>query len=165
MPWVISTMSRSTSVTARRAKRYLFKVVEKPVISSLVVEGVDELKEEDVLGAANIKEHFILNPAKINAAVEAIRELYKSKGFYNTSVKSEISYPDKEGAVVRLIIDEGKKIYIKKIDFTGNTTFDDDDLADEMETNEKDFFSWLTASGTLKMDVDETGYRPDRQFL
>ncbi len=135
-----------------KGKDILFKVVEKPVISSLVVEGVDELKEEDVLGAANIKEHFILNPAKINAAVEAIRELYKSKGFYNTQVKSEISYPDKEGAVVRLVIDEGKKIYIKKIEFEGNTTFDDDELADEMKTNEKGFFSWLTASGTLKMD-------------
>ncbi len=135
-----------------KGKDIIFKVVEKPVISSLVVEGVDELKEEDVLGAANIKEHFILNPAKINTAVEAILELYKSKGFYNTTVKSEISYPDKEGAVVRLIIDEGKKIYIKKIEFTGNTTFDDDDIADEMKTNEKGFFSWLTASGTLKMD-------------
>ena len=136
-----------------KGKEILFKVVEKPVISSLVLEGVEELKEEDVLGAANIKEHLILNQAKINAAVEAIRELYKSKGFYNTEIKSEISYPNKEGAVVRLIIDEGKKIYIKKIDFVGNTTFDDDDLADEMETNEKGIFSWLTASGTLKMDV------------
>lgn len=136
-----------------KGKEVLFKVVEKPVISSLVLEGVEELKEEDVLGAANIKEHFILNPAKINAAVDAIRELYKTKGFYNTEVKSEISYPDKEGAVVRIIINEGKKIYIKKIDFVGNTTFDDDDLADEMETTEKGFFSWLTATGTLKMDV------------
>ncbi|RPH43600.1 MAG: outer membrane protein assembly factor BamA, partial [Desulfobulbaceae bacterium] len=87
-----------------KGKEVLFKVVEKPVISSLVLEGVEELKEEDVLGAANIKEHFILNPAKINAAVDAIRELYKTKGFYNTEVKSEISYPDKEGAVVRIII-------------------------------------------------------------
>jgi outer membrane protein insertion porin family len=136
-----------------KGKEVIFKVVEKPVISSLVVEGVEELKEEDVLGAANIKEHFILNQAKINAAVEAIRELYKTKGFFNTEVKTEISYPDKEGAVVRLIINEGKKIYIKKIDFVGNTTFDDDDLIDEMETTEKGFFSWLTASGTLKMDV------------
>ncbi|HSO09971.1 MAG TPA: outer membrane protein assembly factor BamA [Desulfoprunum sp.] len=135
-----------------KGKSIVFKLVEKPVIASLVYEGIDELKEEDVKSAANIKEHFILNPAKINTAIEAIRELYKSKGYYNTQVKAETTFPSDEGAVVRIIIDEGSKIYIKKIDFEGNTTFDDDDLADEIETSEKGFFSWLTASGTLKMD-------------
>ncbi len=135
-----------------KGKHIVFKVVEKPVVASLIFEGTDELKEEDVKSAANIKEHFILNPAKINAAVEAIQELYKSKGYYNTEVKSETTFPNDEGAVVRFIIDEGEKIYIKKIDFEGNTTFDDDELADEIKTSEKGFFSWLTASGTLKMD-------------
>ncbi|KGO34686.1 MAG: outer membrane protein assembly factor BamA [Desulfoprunum sp.] len=135
-----------------KGKNIVFKLVEKPVIASLVYEGIDELKEEDVKSAANIKEHFILNPAKINTAVEAIRELYKSKGYYNTKVKTETTFPSDEGAVVRIIIDEGSKIYIKKIDFEGNTTFDDDELADEIETSEKGWFSWLTASGTLKMD-------------
>lgn len=135
-----------------KGKNIVFKLVEKPVLASLVFEGIDELKEEDVKSAANIKEHFILNPAKINAALEAIRELYKSKGYFNTQVKSETTFPNDEGAVVKIIIDEGKKIYIKKIDFVGNTTFKDDDLADEIETSEKGFFSWLTASGTLKMD-------------
>lgn len=135
-----------------KGKNIVFKLVEKPVLASLVFEGIDELKEEDVKSAANIKEHFILNPAKINAAAEAIRELYKSKGYYNTEVKSETTFPNNEGAVVRIIINEGEKIYIKKIDFVGNTTFDDDDLADEIETDEKGLFSWLTASGTLKMD-------------
>jgi outer membrane protein insertion porin family len=135
-----------------KGKDIVFKVVEKPVIASLVYEGTDKLKEEDVKSAANIKEHFILNPARINAAIEAIKELYKSKGFYNTQVKAETTYPTDEGAVIRIIIDEGKKIYIKKIDFAGNTTFDDDELADQIKTDEKGLFSWLTASGTLKMD-------------
>ena len=86
------------------------------------------MKEEDVKNAANIKEHFILNPAKVNAAVEAIKQLYKSKGYYNTQVKAETTFPSDEGAVVRFIIDEGEKIYIKEIAFEGNTTFDDDEL-------------------------------------
>jgi outer membrane protein insertion porin family len=135
-----------------KGKDIVFKVTEKQVIASLVFEGTDKLKEEDVKSAANIKEHFILNQAKINAAVEAIKELYKSKGYYNTQVKAETTFPSNEGAVVRIIIDEGKKIYIKKIDFVGNVTFDDDDLADEIKTSEKGWLSWLTASGTLKMD-------------
>ncbi len=132
-------------------KKIVFRVVEKPVIQSVIFEGIDELKEEDVKEAANIKEHFILNPVKISAAEEAIRQLYKTKGFYNSKVSSTISYPNDKGAVVRFVIDEGEKVYIKKISFEGNSTFDDDELLDVIETKEKWFLSWLTEAGLLDM--------------
>ena len=45
-----------------KGKKVVFRVVEKPVIKSVIYEGIDELKEEDVKEAADIKEHFILNP-------------------------------------------------------------------------------------------------------
>jgi outer membrane protein insertion porin family len=133
-------------------KKVVFQVVEKPVISAVVYEGVSELKEEDVKSAANIKENFILNPPKISTAEEAIKNLYKTKGFYNSTVSSTITYPDDRGAVVRFKINEGKKIYIKEISVEGNTTFNDDELLDEIETSEKWFLSWLTDAGLLDMN-------------
>lgn len=136
-----------------KGKKVIFRVVEKPVIAAVTFSGIDELSEEDVRGAANIREHFILNPAKVTAGVEAIEELYKSEGYYNTTVKSEITFPSDEGAVVHYSIQEGKKIYIKEITIEGNTAFDDDELLDEIETGEKGLFSWLTATGLLEMDV------------
>ncbi len=135
-----------------KGKNVVFKVVEKPIIAAVTFSGLDELNEEDVRGAANIREHFILNPPAIGLGAEAIKELYKSKGYYNTEVTYDISYPNDEGAVVAYTIDEGKKIYIKEISFEGNAAFDDDELLDEIETTEKGFFSWLTASGLLEMD-------------
>lgn len=135
-----------------KGKQVIFRVVEKPVIKSVVFDGIEELKEEDIRAAANIKEHFILNPPKITVAEEAIRQLYKTKGFYNSQVDSEISYPDAQGAVVRFTIDEGKKIYIKEITVEGNEAFDDDDLLDQIETGEKWILSWLTESGLLDMN-------------
>jgi outer membrane protein insertion porin family len=136
----------------QKGKNVIFRVVEKPVIKSLIFEGMDEIKEEDIKAAANIKEHFILNPAKITAAEEAIRQLYKTKGFYNSKVTSKITYPDEQGAVVQFIIDEGVKMYIKEISVEGNKTFDDDELLDEIETSEKWFMSWLTEGGLLDMN-------------
>jgi outer membrane protein insertion porin family len=127
-------------------------VVEKPVIKSVIFEGIDELKEEDIKEAANIKEHFILNPSKISIAEEAIRQLYKTKGFYNSQVTSKISYPDAQGAIVQFVIVEGEKIFIKEITVEGNETFDDDELLDQIETGEKWFLSWLTESGLLDMN-------------
>jgi outer membrane protein insertion porin family len=133
-------------------KKVVFKVVEKPAISSITYSGIDELDDEDVTGVVTIKENSILNPARVNDATEAIKALYRSKGYYNTEVDANISFPTPETAAVRFVIEEGKKIYIKEIGFEGNTTFDDDDLEDVIETSTKGFFSWLTESGLLNRD-------------
>ncbi len=136
-------------------KKVVFRVSEKPLIRSVLFEGVAELKEEDVREAANIRENFILNPARISTAEEAVRQLYKTKGFYNSTVRSTITYPDDRGAVVTFTIDEGEKIYIKEISFEGNTFFDDKTLLKEIETSPKWFLSWLTGSGLLDRTVIE----------
>lgn len=133
-------------------KNIIFRVVEKPVIKAVLFEGIDELKEEDVKGAANIKEQFILNPSKIAEGKEAILELYKTKGYYNSQVTTSISYPDDQGAVVEFKIDEGKKIYIKEISVEGNEAFDDDEILDQIDTGERWFLSWLTEDGLLDMN-------------
>ncbi len=135
-----------------QGKKVIFRVIEKPVINTIVYEGTSELKEEDVKAAANIKEHFILNPTKISAAEESIKNLYKTKGFYNSKVTSAITYPDDKGANIRFIINEGKKIYIKEISVEGNVTFTDNELLGEVETREKWFMSWLTDAGLLDMN-------------
>lgn len=132
-------------------KKITFRVVEKPVIKSVIFDGIEELKEEDVKEAANIKERFILNPAKITIAEEAIRQLYKTKGYYNSQVSSKISFPDDTGAIVEFSVEEGKKVYIKEIVVEGNETFDDDEILDEIESSERWFMSWLTEGGLLDM--------------
>lgn len=137
---------------SENGKKVVFKVVEKPAISSITYSGIDELDDEDVTGVVTIKENSILNPARVNDATEAIKALYRSKGYYNTEVDANISFPTPETAAVRFVIEEGKKIYIKEIGFEGNTTFDDDDLEDVIETSTKGFFSWLTESGLLNRD-------------
>ncbi len=129
-----------------------FRVVEKPAISSISYSGIDELDDDDVTEVVGIKENSILNPARVNEAAAAIELLYKSKGYYNTTVTPNISYPTPETAAVRFVIEEGKKIYIKEISFEGNNSFDSDDLEDVLETKTKWFLSWLTEAGLLDQD-------------
>jgi outer membrane protein insertion porin family len=134
-------------------KKIIFRVKEKPLIASVVFAGVEELKEEDVRDAANIAANTILNSAKINEAVTRIKDLYKSKGYYNTEVNAKIN-PAATGAEVRFVIQEGKEISIEKISFEGNNSFDDDELEDAIQTGTyKWWISWLTDAGVLKMDV------------
>jgi outer membrane protein insertion porin family len=135
-------------------KKIVFQVKEKPLIGNVIITGAQEIKEQDVRDAAHIAANSILNPTKINEAVEKIKELYKSKGYYNTEVNTKISYPANANAEVLFAIKEGKKITVEKIGFTGNSSFPEGDLKDAIQTStHKWWLSWLTDAGVLKMDV------------
>ncbi len=132
-----------------------FEVVEKPIIRSIEYSGLDAFSKEEVAEAANIGLNTILNNSKINNSVAAIKALYKAKGYYNTQVTAQISYPNDESAELRFVIDEGDKIYIKEIKFVGNKSFDSDELEDIIESSEKNWLSWLTEGGLMKQQMLE----------
>ncbi len=133
-------------------KAVTFRITEKPVIRSIYYSGIDELKESTVKEVVTLREQSILNPAQIKRTADAIQLLYKTKGYYNTTVTPEITFPTEDSAEVEFVIDEGEKIYIRDIRFEGNEAFDDDDLEDEIETSTKGWFSWITDSGLLDYD-------------
>lgn len=131
-----------------------FRVKEKPLIGKVIIKGASEIKEEDVRDAADITANSILNPTRINEAVQKIKDLYKSKGYYNTTVEATADVSGKENTEVVFEIKEGKKVTIDKIGFTGNKTFSEGELADAIQTStHKWWISWLTDAGVLKMDV------------
>ncbi len=134
-------------------KEVIFRVLEKPLISNITFTGTDEISEQDVSDAANIQPNTILNPSKLNEAIKRVKELYKSKGYYNTRAAAKLSYPTPQSAEVRFVIKEGEKMSIAEIKFVGNTTFDDGDLQDVIQTSSWNWLSWITEAGILKMDV------------
>lgn len=136
-----------------KGKEIVFQIEEKPVIRKIIISGTDELEESEVRDAVNITTNSILNQANINDAVGRITELYKSKGYYNTKTVTEITYPAEDQAEVTFKITEGEKIYIGKIIFEGNNSFDDDELEDVIETAEWNWLSWITETGVLKTEI------------
>jgi outer membrane protein insertion porin family len=133
-------------------KKVIFLITEKPLISKVEFSGISELDETEVKEAANVAVNTIVNPATINKSGEAIKALYKSKGYYDTKITTEISYPGKDQAVVKYTIVEGEKIYIKEIAFVGNKSFESDELTDLIKTSEKGLFSFITESGLMKTE-------------
>jgi outer membrane protein insertion porin family len=141
------------AVDTEKGKRIVFRVEEKPVISRVLISGTDEIEEQDVRDAAAVMPNTILNPNRLNEAVQRINELYKSKGYYNTRTTVDVTYPSEDAAEVRFNIEEGDKIYIGKISFEGNVSYDEGDLKDVIETGERGWLSWITESGVLKMST------------
>jgi outer membrane protein insertion porin family len=138
-----------------KGKAVIFEVKEKPVISQVTFSGQDELKEDDIREVISVIPNTILNAQKLREAVDNIKTLYKSKGFYNTEVTSELTYPQADRVKVEFHIKEGEKVFIKEIRFLGNESFKDRELQKVMGTKEKGLLSWFTDSGVLKRDILE----------
>lgn len=136
-----------------KGKIVTFDVTEKPIIKHIEFSGLDAFSKEELQETANIGNNSILNNLKVNNGASAIKALYKSKGYYNTTVTPQISYPDPDHAELRYVIEEGDKIFIKEIKFIGNKNFDSDELEDVVESNEKNWFSWLTEAGLMKQQM------------
>jgi outer membrane protein insertion porin family len=135
-------------------KKVIFRVQEKPLVGSVVITGADEMTEEDVRDAAGITVNSILNPYKVNEAVQKIKGLYKSKGYYNTEVDAQIHQAENGKAEIRFAIEEGAKITVEEIAFSGNSSFSDSELQDVIQTStHKWWLSWLTDAGVLKMEI------------
>jgi outer membrane protein insertion porin family len=138
-----------------KGKAVIFELKEKPVIDRITISGEDELKEDDIKEVISVVPNTILNPQKIREAVDNIKSLYKSKGFYNTEVTTELTYPKQDRVDVAFTINEGEKVFIKDIRFVGNHSFKDSELKKVMGTKEKGLLSWFTDTGVLKRDILE----------
>ncbi|WP_243368164.1 outer membrane protein assembly factor BamA [Fundidesulfovibrio soli] len=137
----------------RGGKRVVFVVKEKPRIQAVSVLGNDEIKKDDILEAMGTKAGSVLNMQVLADDLEKIRELYKKKGLYQTTVEYKLEQTDPRLARLNIVIHETQKLYIKKITIEGAKQISASDLKDEMALKEKNFLSWIMQTGVLKEEL------------
>ncbi|MFC1839175.1 outer membrane protein assembly factor BamA, partial [Thermodesulfobacteriota bacterium] len=137
-----------------------FSVTEKPYISKIIFEGNDKKKDDKLIEEIGIKRYDVLDRNEIRQSINRLLEVYKEDGYYNIEISGTIENikDDPENAVnLVYVINEGTKVYITDIQFTGNTVFKDKELRKYMLTKEKGWLTWFTDSGVLdkkKLDYD-----------
>jgi outer membrane protein insertion porin family len=125
----------------------IYRVKEKPVVVDLRIRGNKEIKNEDIMDVIDVKEGRIIELNKVKKSVEAIEKLYSEKGYVARKVTYNIE-PKGEGTVsVTFDIKEGKRAYIKKVNFVGNEALKTKQLKEGLYTKTKGIFSFITKSG------------------
>ena len=130
----------------------VFVVTEKPTINKVTIRGAKVISKEDIQAAITTRQYSILQRSVLQEDVEKIRSLYRDKGYYDVEVTYEVESLEGNRVDVVFNIKEKKKLYIRRITFTGNQHFSDDELKDVIQTSEKGIFFWLTESGILKKE-------------
>ena len=126
----------------------VYRVDERPLVRSIKLNGIKELKRSKVRGALTMRTPSLLHPRDLQESTAAIRQTYIDEGYYAVVVTSRVETGTSNEATVYFDIIEGTKVTIDDITFEGNTVFSDRKLRGLMQTKEWWMFSWLTSGGT-----------------
>ena len=134
----------------------VFTVKEYPVITSIEVEGNDEIEDNEIIESIGMKRFDILNTRTLKTSVDRIIALYREKGYYNVEVDSSTEITE-GGIVLTFIVEENNKLYIKKVSFDGNENISDRKLRGIMETKNRWILGLFGHSGSYleeSLDTD-----------
>ena len=118
-----------------------FTVKERPVVSTVIIEGNNSLRRNDILDTVLLKPGDMVNKAKISADVEAIRALYLEKGYPDVNVRGRIEDDDETTVSVVFDINEGSQTRVTEILFSGISFASESTLKRTMKTKERSLFS------------------------
>ena len=144
-----------------QGKVITFVVKEKPTVREVKITGNKAITNKDLTEQIGLKPFSVYQPTAIKDAERKIVKLYHDKGFYDVKVKSEVIDLPAGDKGIKIDIEEGKKIFIKTIRFSGNKTFNEKQLRAQMSTREEGWLSWITDDNIL----DRSKLEQDREKL
>ena len=118
------------------------QITERPELVSLDYEGLDKIKRNDIGDAVDkaqvkIYEGLPLNLGELVRLESVIKELYEGRGYRFASVDVQTEVVDQGELRVLVVIDEGNKVKIGRVDFDGNELFEPSKLRRQMEKTKK----------------------------
>ncbi len=119
-----------------------YTVVERKIIQELDYIGNSEIDDDEIAEVIDVKAFQLLDESTIEDALQKIQKSYEDKGFFLTQVTYKVEdLSEPPGAVkLKIIIDEKKKVKIKKVRFIGNKGLTDDTLKERMLTKPATLF-------------------------
>lgn len=135
----------------------VFQVEERAVARLFRITGLSSLGADDVLEAGGLEEDAPLSPHGLEQAKAFIRDELRRRGVPFARIEQrEQPVPGSAGRVdVVLEVEEGQRVTIAQVAFSGNERFTDAELRDAMATKPEGFF-WFRAGG-----YDEVEYETD----
>jgi outer membrane protein insertion porin family len=138
----------STNVAVR------FIVRERPNIKEVAFEGNEEIENDKLNEAVEVKPNTILSVPAVRRSVQKIKDAYGEKGFFLAEVDAEVVAQRENEVIVRFKITEHKPVTVRRITFIGNEHVSSAELRDQMQTGNGGFFSF-GSGGPYRQDVFE----------
>ncbi|HZK19444.1 MAG TPA: outer membrane protein assembly factor BamA [Treponemataceae bacterium] len=143
-----------------------FTVVERPIISSIIFQGNNKIRDRELADEITTKATDVYIASSVLLAERKIRDLYLRKGYTHVTVTSKT---EAVGDTIRVvfIINEGKATVITSIEFQGNKNITSRTLAKELSLKELSLFN-KGAFQESALNIDKNNllmYYSDRGYI
>ncbi|MDX9897947.1 MAG: outer membrane protein assembly factor BamA [Spirochaetia bacterium] len=128
------------SDAAGKAVIIMFRVKEKPAVTSVSLVGNTGLRSQEILDSLSVKERTIFNDSRLRLDEIALRRLYQSKGFPDVTVVASSEVQASGNLVVTFTIDEGIRNVVESLQFEGVESISQNTLKRELKLKEKGLF-------------------------
>jgi outer membrane protein insertion porin family len=133
------------------------KVEEYPRLERLDITGNKKLKKEDIDKELTLFRGQVVNASQIAKAKKQLLKIYAEKGYTLAKIEIASEETDKENRVfLKVHIDEGRKVQIKRIRFLGSRAFPESKLRKQMKDTKQNGF---LRGG----DFDKEKYETDKE--
>ncbi|KAA8734386.1 outer membrane protein assembly factor BamA [Acinetobacter qingfengensis] len=125
----------------------LFKVIERPIIASVELDGNKLIPKEallDGLKKMGIAEGEVLKKATLQNVENELEQQYSQQGRYNANITVETTPRPNNRVAVKLKFDEGKAAKVVSINVIGNHVFSDKDIERAFAVKESSWSSIVT---------------------
>ncbi len=112
------------------------------ILKSISFKNIKPLTKKELLEALDLKLNKPLNMVKLRQGIRKITDMYGDKGYAFADI-NPIIHKNKEThtATVELDVNKGPKVYISRIEITGNVRTHDNVIRRELELKEGDIYS------------------------
>ncbi|HRE45466.1 MAG TPA: outer membrane protein assembly factor BamA [Terricaulis sp.] len=145
----------------QRGGDLIVAVIENPIINRVIFEGMRTLDQEDLLKEVQARPRSTFTPARAQADVQRIIEVYRRSGRFAAQVTPQVRELDQNRVDLIFEVDEGPVTGVRDINFIGNTEFTDRTLRDAIVTTRSSWWNFFQSNDNY--DPDRLEY--DREQL
>ncbi|HLF20363.1 MAG TPA: POTRA domain-containing protein, partial [Bacteroidota bacterium] len=143
----------------------IIRLQENSRLDNVEIAGNDELSEDDINKKISLVKGQIVTRQDLSTVERLLKKQYETDGYYNATVKPElVPVEDTTGrnrVVLKITVDEGPKVKVDRIRFSGNKHYEDDDLKGEMkDTDERVWWKFWSSN-----KFDPKKYKEDKEHV
>jgi len=138
---LFKTVDFYTTRETDSAVSLMVKVVENPNIEAIEFSGNKKFSKKECEEKLTLKKGLPLSDAALNKNCVDLKKMYAAKGYLLAVISPEVLPTKIPGnVIVKIKIDEGPKLMVKKVSFTGNVDIKEGKLKSNFKTKEKQWF-------------------------
>jgi len=129
-------------------------VTERPAIAAVEFDGNDEIDDEDLSEAIEVKPETILSRPALQRATQKIRDMYAEQGYFLAEATTEISAERNNEVTVKFTVVEHSQVSVRRVTFIGNEEISSDELRAVMFTGNPGIMGF-GSGGPFRQDAFE----------